>query len=235
MGWAKSALLGTVVVALAAPAAEAGCVWSDIVRDEARAATVQAGTARAYFVQDDVLTKGCPNASPACRARAYLVPGNTVLTGQTVGAYTCAGYTSAKGVTTIGWLPSADVALLPEAAQSPSDLAGSWIGPEQAVTIEPGDGGAMKVRGEATWGMGDRWRREHGSVHTGEIAWTARPEAGELAFTMGLDDETLPYAQGEPFDCRVRMRRRGSYLLVRDNGSCGGANVSFTGLYARKD
>jgi hypothetical protein len=44
---------------------------------------------------------------------------------------------------------------------------------------------------------------------------------------------TLPYDQGEEVDCRVRMRRLGSFLLVEDNRRCGGINVSFSGIYQR--
>jgi hypothetical protein len=34
--------------------------------------------------------------------------------------------------------------------------------------------------------------------------------------------------------CHVRMQRIGPWLLVEDNGGCGGAGVTFTGLYRRK-
>jgi hypothetical protein len=35
--------------------------------------------------------------------------------------------------------------------------------------------------------------------------------------------------------CRVRMQRVGPWLVVGDNGGCGGAGVSFTGLYDRNN
>jgi len=34
--------------------------------------------------------------------------------------------------------------------------------------------------------------------------------------------------------CRVRMQRIGPWLLVEDNGDCGGSGVTFSGLYRRK-
>jgi hypothetical protein len=34
--------------------------------------------------------------------------------------------------------------------------------------------------------------------------------------------------------CRVRMQRIGPWLLVEDNGGCGGSGVTFSGLYRRK-
>lgn len=71
-------------------------------------------------------------------------------------------------------------------------------------------------------------------MHTGEVAATAHLAGGILAFTMGEDGRTLPYDAGNEFTCRVRMLRRGAYLLIRDNNACGGVNVSFSGFYRRK-
>lgn len=34
--------------------------------------------------------------------------------------------------------------------------------------------------------------------------------------------------------CRVRFRFAGHYLLVDDNGVCGGNGVSFSGVYTKK-
>lgn len=82
--------------------------------------------------------------------------------------------------------------------------------------------------------MGDPERLRRGGMHTGEIAGTARPVDGILAFTMGKGGKTLPYDAGDEFTCRVRMLRRGPYLVVHDNNACGGANVSFSELYRRK-
>ena len=33
---------------------------------------------------------------------------------------------------------------------------------------------------------------------------------------------------------RVRMQRAGALLMIEDNTGCGGAGVTFTGLYRRK-
>ncbi|MBP0494261.1 hypothetical protein [Roseomonas indoligenes] len=215
-------------------AARAGCVWSDLVTEEARAAAVRPGAPRVNFVQDDVLARGCPNESAACRARAYLTPGDVVLTGPTQGAYTCAGFVGARGATTIGWMPSAALLPLPEAEQVPADWNGQWTAPEQDIAITPGGKGALRVKGEATWGMGDPERVRRGGIHTGEVAGEARPVNGVLAFSMGDDDTTKPYEAGDEYTCRIRLWRRGPYLLARDNNGCGGLNVSFSGFYRRK-
>jgi hypothetical protein len=51
---------------------------------------------------------------------------------------------------------------------------------------------------------------------------------------MGPDDRSRPYEAGGEFDCRVRMWRRGPYLLVWDNNGFGGLNVTFSGFYRRQ-
>ena len=229
-------LIAALAAALvtAAGAARAGCVWSDLVTQESRVAAVRNGAPQTYFVQDDVLARGCPNEGAACRSRAYLTPGDVVLTGKAQGAYTCAGFVGARGAVTIDWLPTASLVPLPEAEQVPTDWVGRWSAPEQDIAITPGRGGALAVKGNATWGMGDPERRRRGGVHIGELEGEARPSKGVLAFAMGEDGRTLPHDGGDEFTCRVRMWRRGPYLLTQDNNGCGGANVSFSGFYRRK-
>ena len=46
--------------------------------------------------------------------------------------------------------------------------------------------------------------------------------------------DTLSFADGYDDGCKVRMQRIGPWLLIEDNGSCGGAGVTFTGLYRRE-
>ena len=224
-----------VAATVAAPVqAHAGCAWSDLVRDAVGTAVVQSSAARVHFVKDDVLQRGCPNAGVACEGAAYLTQGDVVLTGPVQGRYTCAGFVGARGTTTIGWLPSEALVAQGNADRLPGDWNGRWTAPEQDLTIASAEAGALLVKGDATWGMGDPERRRRGGVHTGEVAGTARPVDGVLAFTMGDDGKTLPYDAGDEFTCSVRMVRRGPYLVVRDNNACGGVNVSFSGFYRRK-
>jgi hypothetical protein len=130
--------------------ARAGCIWPDLVQEEARAATARPGAPRTHFVQDEGMARGCPSESAACLARAFLLPGDTVLTGPAQGAYTCAGFVGAKGATTIGWLPSAVLTPLPKAEQRPADWAGHWLALGKDLTIAAGHDGALLVSGNAT-------------------------------------------------------------------------------------
>ena len=155
-----------------------------------------------------------------------------VLTGPIRGAYTCSGFVGGKQSSTAGWLPTALLAPSPESEQFPTDWTGHWVAPDQDVTIALGRGEELTVKGFATWGDTPA-RRRRGGVHTGEVTATRRPEKGVLAFTAD-DDRTLPYEAGDEFTCRVRVVRRGPYLVVRDNKACGGLNVSFSGVYRRE-
>ena len=213
--------------------AHAGCVWSDLVGDRTRAASVRPGPARVHFVEIAVLRPGCPSAKAACRTAAYLLPSDVVLAGHTEGAFTCAGFRAATGrSTTIGWLPTAALAPLPPSRVAVG-WAGRWTAREQGLTITPAANGGLAVSGEATWGMGDPERVRRGSVHTGAVEGVARPSGGVLAFTEG-EGRTLPHdAPDDGYSCRIRMVRREPYLLVRDNNRCGGVNVSFSGFYRR--
>ena len=215
---------------MAAPA-HAECGWPQVVQLNVTAATVRPGKAPIHFVQVDALRAGCPNASAACQAKAYVMPGDTVITANREGAFTCAAFVNARGVATIAFLPYA--ALTPASAAPPNAFAGRWIAPEQNLDIDPASAGAFHVSGSATWGMGDRWRVEHGGIHTGEVEGVAKPVGGVIAFTQG-DGATLPFDKGDEYDCRLRLVRRGPYLVARDNNNCGGANVSFSGIYVRK-
>ncbi|RYJ04285.1 MAG: hypothetical protein EON47_00910 [Acetobacteraceae bacterium] len=179
-------------MAVASAAALAGYDWDDIAAEGTQAASSQTGSPRVHFVQDAVVRDGCPNDSAWCQVHAFLTPNDMVLAGSSHNAFTCAGFSNGRGAETIGWLPTAALRLLPEAR---------WRA-----------GGA----GHATWGDTPE-RRLRGGVNTGEVSGVARPERGVVAFTMGLDGQTLPYTEDDETDCRIRLWQRGPYLVARDN------------------
>jgi hypothetical protein len=74
---------------------------------------------------------------------------------------------------------------------------------------------------------------KRGAVNIGSLDGEAVAESGRLSFGMG-ENGALPYDKADAYDCRVQMRRMGSYLLVKDNNMCGGHNVTFTGIYRRR-
>ena len=71
-------------------------------------------------------------------------------------------------------------------------------------------------------------------MHVGELEGKGRPQGQMLAIGFDPDRSTFPPASGAPPDtCAAKLELYGRYLVVEDNGGCGGLNVSFTGTYAR--
>ena len=191
---------------------------------------VAEGTPRVRFVRNGSEAARCPDATEACLARAFLVPGNRVILGRRLGSF---DYFGAKGADRAGWLPAAAVVAEPPSAVSLGDWAGTWTREEAEITLKPGQGGVVAIKGDATYGALDPDRVKRGAVNVGQIEGTVTPSADRLAFDMG-DKATLPVDKGDETDCKVWMRRLGPYLLVDDNRQCGGMNVNFGGAYTRK-
>jgi hypothetical protein len=83
-----------------------------------------------------------------------------------------------------------------------------------------GIGGRLQVKG----GMGVPGAQD---VHTGAIEAQVMPATDTTAF---LDDGWFPFETRCDGAGRVRMQRVGPWLAVGDNGGCGSAGASFTGL-----
>ncbi len=173
---------------------------------------------RAYFYNDD---EGCPGPAAKCRQKAYLIPGDEVVTSRRFGDWVCAWYQPARGSETVGWLPADGLEAAPVSAGYAPLTAwlGAWGFYTSEVRISLGARrGELKVAGEATW-VG----ANPGNVHTGELE-------GEAA----LRGEALTLGGEEEFDCRATLRLVGPYLVVSDNKQCGGLNVTFDGVYRKK-
>jgi hypothetical protein len=87
-----------------------------------------------------------------------------------------------------------------------------------------GDRGKLSIEGEMIVPAAN-------DSHTGELHATVTPQKDTIAF---VDDGSIPYEKTAEGECRVRMQRIGEKLLVEDNSGCGGAAVTFTGLYRKK-
>jgi hypothetical protein len=222
----KSLSLSTVVLMFAVGASaqvdgnpDNWCREGFFTRDskEFRVARIKGQAAsRAYFHKDDPET--CPD-SANCQARAYLVPGDNVITNRARGQFVCAWYTTVKGSPTVGWLKQSDL----EYPRMPS-ISGVplWLGQWKYAgnVIEFTDNkltGFVNVTGNAIWkGIGD-------NVHVGELDGRYSPKGGVIEYSDGDSEH----------DCRASLRLVGPFLVVADNMNCGGANVSFSGVYVK--
>ena len=213
-------------------------VLSDISADtEPSLYRVPANRARLHFLKSDGDQEGCPRVDAACETRAYLVTGDPVIVTEIVGDFACGAFAAPKeaGQETMGWLPRAAL----DAVNEPSPAARDWLGQWRAglwrkMKITAAANGGIELEGEAYWGADDPVRRERGGVNTGELSATVKPEGGKAAFSLDVNGETYAYdANAGDIFCRVRLWRLGPYLAVADNVQCGGANVTFTGIYRR--
>ncbi len=193
---------------------------------------------RLNFIKSASEQKSCPADTAACRQRAYVVTGDSVVTLGTRGAFTCAVFIGPKGRAAAGWAPTASLASkqLPGAIRL-DDWLGEWSGgPEQTIRIKRGPKpGVLSVSGDATFGALDPARVRRGAVNIGEFAGDASPKGALINLTT---DETGgsrdAFEPQESQNCSVRMLHLGALMLVEDNFNCGGLNVTFTGGYRRK-
>ena len=111
--------------------------------------------------------------------------------------------------------------------------SGSARHSEAEIVIKSHDN-EVEVSGTATWGASDPQRVRMGGVNTGELEGSGKPRGQVLAIGYDPDQTAFPPPEDlAPDICAARLEIYGPYLSVEDNDSCGGMNVSFTGLYVR--
>jgi hypothetical protein len=169
-----------------------------------------------HFHGDD--SARCPDDA-ACRLTTYVIPGDEVLVSRTFAKFACSWFQPRKGSETVGWIETDRLAW--QANTRPPamrDWRGEWRAYDNVIRITPSKApGTLAIKGEAIWGSGAR-------THTGELDYDAKPDADKMKFGDGTDES----------DCQVTMQLVGKLLVVGDNLHCGGANVSFSGVYLRK-
>ncbi len=202
--------------------------------DEIAPATIARGAPRVHFIASTTdKLKQCPSQLPACQLSSFLVPGNVVLAGASADGFRCVTYRTADGRETSGFLPAAAVVEKPAANPALADWLGRWVRDREASITIARKGAMLAVTGEATWGSFDPERVRLGNVRSGDIDAVSAPRGNMVAIGPGYDGAGPPdLAQND--DCRARLRLFGPYLAVEDNTGCGGANVSFTGVYSRQ-
>lgn len=178
------------------------------------------GPGRLNFLGD---SDGCPNESPACRGKTYVLSGDTLLTGRDHGAYVCAFFPNRVGGTA-GWVRRDRLTALPRVVAPPLRAwVGSWADGDNSIELKT-NGKALKVTGEAYWPSANPSPEERpGGPNIGELDGLTTPQGDRAR----LADE---YPDG----CRATLTLVGPFLVASDNGACGGMNVRFDGVYRRR-
>jgi hypothetical protein len=176
----------------------------------------------------------CPSAESACRLKAYVIPGDEVLVDATDAPFVCTFFKSQGGTETRGWLPRAALQIVPPQPAPAQQWVGNWRRDREAQIVITAHQDDVQVSGNALWGSYDPQRVKRGAIHVGELNGNGRPRGQELAIGHDPDRSAFPPARdAAPEDCAAKLELYGRYLVVEDNGGCGGLNVSFTGIYVR--
>ena len=153
--------------------------------------------------------------------KSYVIPGNEIIVSRALGGYACAWFQPKKGAETFGWIKIDELKWI-ATNETPvlKDWLGDWRFYDNSIQISKGNTSDLfTVKGNAFWkGSGD-------NIHVGELDHTAKPSGNKL--NLGENDT------GE-YDCKVWIQLVGKYLIVSDNMNCGGANVTFSGVYRKK-
>lgn len=178
-----------------------------------RIATWKAGTVtegkpallRATFDGPDSICGGTP-----CFAQG----GVAGLEVRRAGSSVCVGVPQkGKLATMFGWIPAARWNSADSSPQPRSRWAGVWQNETAKITVLSTDDGQLDIKGHAVRDLGLGTEEIYG-----DFAITGKPEDGVVT---GSGD----------YGCKVSVRLLGAYLVMADNGSCGGAGVSFSGMY----
>ncbi len=131
-------------------------------------------------------------------------------------------------------------ALAKDKVKTDADLSG-WIGtwtagPEQEITISPGENGGLTVDGYASYGAEDPEKAAIGAINVGGFAGEIPADwiEGNNVTIASTGDEIIPTSEAGQYDCWVDMTLNGDALEVDDNGQCGGLNVTFFGTYTKR-
>jgi hypothetical protein len=174
--------------------------------------------AKAFFYND--FKDDCPT-SESCRERSYVVKGNKVVVARTFKGFACSRFISAKRASTTGWIKASMIDVT-EADPKPklSAWLGDWRYADNSISFTENKlPGNLNVTGNAFWkGLGD-------NIHIGELDGRSEPKGNILKFGESDTDE---------FACKATMHLVGKFLVVADNMRCGGANVTFTGVYRKE-
>lgn len=161
----------------------------------------------------------CPSDDAAkCDAEKKLEAGVPVAVSKTLGDYYCAFDPRDQSS---GWVSVKNIKIIPPREIKESDWLGVWTDGSNKIEITKSAEG-LEVSGFAQW-FGAILESGEQVVHDGDLGFTAKPEGNRLA--LRVTDE---------YDCAAELIHLGRFLVVRDNGNCGGANVRFNGVYQRK-
>ena len=188
-----------------------------------------------HFVTDH--GDGCPSDGPACQAKAYVMKGDTVMTGVANGPYVCAFFPG-KGGGSAGWVKPAEIAEMTVSATPPLETwAGAWRQGAAVITLAVRDNalvadGTAPVPAAAVPKPATPAADPAQSALPDATASAAPPPAGKMSGVAQPVGDAVEFAAADPSGCRVDLRLIGPFLAAKDNGQCGGG-ARFAGVFRK--
>lgn len=179
---------------------------------------IASGVSRVWFLRN---FDGCPQKGASCR-HGYVIRGQTVLTGKSLGGYVCAYYLGNKSETA-GWVLASQLRPIGiDAAPPLSAWVGKWTDGFDHIQIKL-KGNRLQAAGHAIW-------QGAYSTHFGEMGGVAVPTGNHVVFRDEDPNDDDPNSSV----CTVKATLVGRYIVASDNEVCGGLNVRFDAVYHRE-
>jgi hypothetical protein len=168
----------------------------------------------------------CPNKGICSfRQKSYLVPEDYVFASAEKNGFRCVYYGTAKGDIIAGFLPASSLKQVSEENKlTPEFIKGTWSDGENWVKFTLKSKDMMHIEGMAIYES--ETPNGEAIANTGSISADAKVGGDVVYFREGKTDDG---------GCTLQVRRRGPYLILKDNLSCGGQNVRFWSIFSRKN
>ncbi|MCE0744950.1 hypothetical protein LWC05_13795 [Acetobacter sicerae] len=198
---------------------------------------------------DDGIIAGCPALKDVCRKKAHLIAGDIAVANHRMGAFTVINFVGKTGNPTDGAIETRLLENVPETEPVTEDWTGKWKDTEeQQITIrKTRTASILAVDGDATW-------YGRGGTHEGSFAayikptgawggflteashWDSTPDrrSPDLSDQTGLNTDWTKMFPLSDTECSGIFRLMTPYLTVATPvDTCGGVNVTFTGVYRK--
>lgn len=168
--------------------------------------------ARAYFYND---FDDCPSLdNEACKEDSYLINGDEIIVSKEYEGFSCAWYAGASN--TVGWIESDRLEPVQIKPPERDDWLGHWQYNDNEIYLSE-----LKFSDDFLLEGLAIWQGDGTNIHIAEIF--ERIYAPQY-YSFQITNEDL---------CVLQLSIMNEYLAAMDNLKCGGANVSFNGIYKK--
>ncbi|WP_241579800.1 hypothetical protein [Rosenbergiella nectarea] len=156
----------------------------------------------------------CIDGNEKCVSKGRLLKGDEVLLSHAMKGFLCYW----KDDNNVDFVKSEDVTIKKNVDRkiNGKNIVGVWEYGDSTVNIALRKGGKYHISGQSYWYGG------HGNLHYGELDSDAKVVNGAMSWNG-------------PDLCTGTIKLIGHQIIINDNKQCGGASVSFDGVYQKLD